>query len=353
MQPITKQHPRRWLTIRLQRPSLSFHFKIVLPLILIVLLLLILLIGGISISIGEYPIPLDRVFATLLGEGTRAQTFAVMTLRLPRVLTALLVGCALASSGAILQGLTRNPLASPDIIGISQGASLGAVFVIVFLGAALLWSVPLMALVGACLVTLLVYLLAWHGGSSPTRLILVGIGLSAVSLAIVQVIMIQSRTLRVIQAQVWLVGSVYGRSWDYFWLLLPWVALFLPLALLLARHIDVLHLGDDLARGLGSTLEWQRGLLLMVSVALASGAVAAAGTIGFVGLMAPHMARSLIGPSHGGLLPVAALLGGLLVVTSDLVGRIVAAPIEIPCGVVTAAIGAPYCIWLLLRSRNL
>jgi iron complex transport system permease protein len=353
MQRTEKQRTPRWLTIRLQRPAFSFRFKARLILIMLVLLLLIILAMAVNISVGEFHIPLDAVFGTFFGEGTRAQIFAVMKLRLPRSLLAFLVGAALATSGTILQGLTRNPLASPDIIGISSGASVGAVSVIILWSSAPLWAVPLAALVGACAITLLVYLFAWRGGSSPTRLILVGIGLSAVSAALVQVVMTQNQVFQVTQAQVWLVGSVYGRGWEYFWPLFPWVAFFLPLTLLLARHLDALHLGDDLARGLGSAVEVQRLLLLISSVALASGAVATAGAIGFVGLMAPHMARVLIGPVHSSLLPVAALLGGLLVVAADLVGRTILPPLEIPAGVVTAAIGAPYFIWLLVRSRQL
>lgn len=346
----TKHH---WATFRIEKPPFSFRYKIRIPLLLLILSTLIMLVLIVNISVGEYTIPIDRVIATLMGEGTRAQTFAVMTLRLPRMIIAVLVGIALAVSGTILQGLTRNPLASPDIIGITNGASIGAVTTIILFAGAPLWSVPIAAFVSASIIALLIYWLSWHGGSSPTRLLLVGIGLSAISYAIVQILITQNNVIRVSQAQLWMVGSVYNRGWEYFWPLLPWVVIFVPIALFMARHLDALQLGDDLAKGLGSSLEWQRGLLLITSVALAGGAVAAAGTIGFVGLMAPHLARILVGPSHGGLLPVSALTGGLLVVTADLVGRTIAAPIEIPCGVITAAIGAPYFIWLLLRSRNI
>ena len=148
-------------------------------------------------------------------------------------------------------------------------------------------------------------------------------------------------------------GSVYGRSWETFWPLLSFIVVFLAVTLFMSRHLDALHLGDDLARGLGSNIEWQRGLLLISCVALAGSSVAAAGTVGFVGLMAPHIARRLVGPSHGSMIPVAALIGAFTVTLADLLGRMLLPPIEIPCGVITAAVGAPYFIWLLLRSRNL
>ena len=150
----------------------------------------------------------------------------------------------------------------------------------------------------------------------------------------------------------WLTGSVYGRSWEQIWVLLPWLAVFLPLAFARSRQLNALGLGDDMARGLGARVELERGVLLLASVALAASAVATAGTISFVGLISPHIARRLAGPSHGALLPVSAVTGAALVVLADLLGRTVFAPIEIPCGIITAAVGAPFFLYLLYRSRN-
>jgi iron complex transport system permease protein len=157
---------------------------------------------------------------------------------------------------------------------------------------------------------------------------------------------------QVSQALVWLTGSVYGRSWEQVFSLLPWLAVFMPIALLRFRHLNVLNLGDEVALGLGSRIELERGLLALSSVALAASAVATAGTVGFVGLMAPHIARRLVGPSHGGLLPVSAMTGGAMVVLADLAGRTLFAPIEIPCGIVTAVVGAPFFLYLLYRTRK-
>jgi iron complex transport system permease protein len=154
------------------------------------------------------------------------------------------------------------------------------------------------------------------------------------------------------QALIWITGSVYGRGWEHIGSLLPWLAVFVPLALLLSGELNALHLGDDIARGLGSRVELVRGLLLLASVALVGSTIAAAGNIGFVGLIAPHLARRLVGPAHEGLLPTAAMIGGAIVVLADLLGRSLAAPIDLPCGVITAAIGAPYFLYLLYRSQK-
>jgi iron complex transport system permease protein len=343
---------RRWLVVRPPGLPISFRVRANAPLTCLALVALIFVALTIHIAVGEFLVPPLAVVNTLLGNGSRQYNFIVLNLRLPRALVAILVGMALAVSGAILQGLTRNPLASPDIIGISQGASLAAVSMIIVFSNAPATLIPPVALMGASLAALLVYWLAWHGGSSPTRLLLVGIGLSAVSASLIQIMLAITQTIRISQAIVWLAGSVYGRSWDHLQALLPWMVISLPLALLLAWHLDALHLGDDLARGLGAHVERQRALLLVTCVALAGTAVATAGTIGFVGLMAPHAARKLVGPAHSALLPTAALTGAFLVLVADLLGRVVVAPIEVPAGVITAIVGAPYFVWLLLHNHN-
>jgi iron complex transport system permease protein len=211
--------------------------------------------------------------------------------------------------------------------------------------------IPLAAFAGGAIVAGLIYVLAWRGGDSPIRLILVGIGLSAMAGAATQLMITFGNLYDVQRALIWLAGSVYGRSWDEFWPLLPWILVFVPLALLLARDLNALNLGEEVARGLGSHVPYQRGLLLLTAVALSGATVAAAGTIGFVGLMAPHFARRLVGPDHRGLLPTAGMLGALILVGADLVGRTIFAPIELPAGLVTSAVGAPFFIYLLWRQR--
>ncbi|MEH2023700.1 FecCD family ABC transporter permease [Nostoc sp.] len=341
-----------WLVIRSQ--VISFRIDRRVPVILLCLAVAIIVAMVMNIGRGEYPIsPLDIV-KTILGfdTGNPDHPFVIQNLRLPRTLVAFMVGVALAISGTIFQGLTRNPLADPGIIGINAGASLAAVTVIVLFPWIPIYTLPISAFAGALLMAILIYSLAWNNGSSPILLILMGIGLSAIASAITSLMITFGEISDVSNALVWLAGSVYGRTWEQVFSLLPWLIVFVPMALTLARHLNALNLGDDVAKSLGSQVEWQRGLLVLVGVALAGAGVATAGNIGFVGLVAPHLGRQLVGATHEGLIPASALLGGVIVVMADLLGRTLFAPIELPCGVVTAAVGAPYFLYLLIRNRK-
>lgn len=349
---MTRGHKRR-ITLRTGGMSFRIDLRAV---------TVILALGGVSIAgivanvgHGEYPIPPIEVLRTVFGveSGDGNYDFIVNTLRLPRALVAFMVGGALGISGAILQGLTRNPLAAPDIVGVNAGAGLAAVSCIVVFSSFPSALLPLAAFGGAFAVATLLYLLAWRGSSSsPLRLILIGIGLGAVATALTTTMIVFGEIFEVSRAVIWLTGSVYGRTWEQVYSLLPWLVVFVPLSFALSRNLNVLNLGEEVARGLGNRIEVERGVLLFCSVALAAAAVATAGTIGFVGLIAPHIARRMVGPSHGGLLPTAGMAGGALVVLADLVGRVFFGTIEIPCGIVTAAIGAPFFLYLLYRNRN-
>ncbi len=347
-----------WLIIRPNRLPLSFRLDRRVPLVLLAALVVTLAVMVVNIGVGEYPIaPLDVIKTVLhLPTDNNDYNFIVNILRLPRMLVAALVGLALGIAGTIMQGLTRNPLASPDILGISAGAGLVAVTLMVVFQDVPSGVIPLAAFGGALLIAVLIYLLAWRAqgapGDSPLRLILVGIGLGAVTGALTTLLITFGDIYDVQRALIWLTGSVYARSWDEFGALLPWVLVFAPLAFLLARDLNTLNLGEEVARGLGTRVAWQRGLLLLTAVALAGATVAAAGTIGFVGLMAPHIGRRLVGPDHIGLLPTAGVIGALMVVAADLVGRTLFAPIELPCGLITAAVGAPFFIYLLWQQRQ-
>lgn len=325
-----------------------------LPTLLLVLASLSFVAIVLNVQQGQYAIAIIDIIKTLLGinPGNPDHAFVIYTLRLPRTLVAFMVGMALAISGTIFQGLTRNPLADPSIIGIDAGASLVAVAVIVLFPDAPTYVLPIAAFSGALCAAILIYSLAWQGGSSPILLILMGIGLSQIAIALRYLMITFGSIYDVSQALVWLAGSVYGRTWEQFFAFLPWCILGTAAALLLSRQLNVLNLGDDVATALGSRVEWQRGLLVLVAVALSGSAIATAGTIAFVGLIAPHTGRLLIGANHQNLLPVTALLGGLLVTLADLCGRTLFAPIELPCGVVTAAIGAPFFLYLLIRHRS-
>ncbi|MGN7471098.1 FecCD family ABC transporter permease [Brevibacillus sp. SAFN-007a] len=322
--------------------------------LLLAVLLLCTVVGMVvSVQLGSKWIPLPDVVRTLFGYGTPEQTLVIGKLRLPRVLLAVLVGAALSVSGAILQGVARNPLASPDVIGVTGGAAFAAVaFITYTAGAVSVRWLPLAAFCGAALVSLLIYFLAWNKGVTSTRLILVGIGVAAVTSALTMLMIVLSPITAASKAYIWMTGSIYGASWENVYAMLPWVIVFIPWALLYARILDVQELGDELATGLGARVQLHRCILMFISVALAGAAVAVAGAVGFIGLIGPHIARKLVGPSHGRAIPVAALIGSLLLLTADTVARLAFQPLDVPAGVFTAGVGAPFFLYLLYRSRN-
>lgn len=347
-----------WITIRPRGLRFSYKVDKRVPFVALAITAFTLVVLVFSINYGQYNMTIGDVIQTLLGLNRdhpdyRNFALVVHTFRLPRILLAFLAGVALATSGTIMQGVTRNPLADPFLLGVSSGASLAAVTLIVWVENAPIHLLPWAAFGGALITAIVIYLLAWKGtGSTPIRLILIGIALEAVIAAVTTTMMLFGRIEDVQQAYIWMTGSVYGRNWEHVQAIGGWLLIFLPAAILMARHLNTLGLGDDTAKGLGVRVEWQRGLLMLISVALAASAVAVAGTIGFIGLVAPHITRRLVGPSHEGLIPIAALFGGALLVLSDLIGRWVIAPSELPIGVVTAMIGAPYFMYLLYRNRN-
>ncbi len=355
----TKTTPQTpWITIRSHRLLFSYKIDKRVPLVALMITVFTLVVLVVSINYGQYKMSIGDVIQTLLGlnrDNPNYRNFALVvhTFRLPRIILAFLVGMALATSGTIMQGITRNPLADPYLLGVSSGAGLAAVSLIVWLKNVPMYLLPWAAFGGALLTAVAIYVLAWkRGTSSPIRLILIGIAIEAVIAAITTTMLLFGQIQDVQQAYVWLAGSVYGRNWEHVYALGAWLLVCFPAAILLARHLNTLNLGDDTAKSLGLRVEWQRALLLVVSVALAAAAVAVSGTIGFIGLVAPHVTRRLVGPSHEGLIPIAALFGGALLVLADLIGRWVIAPGELPIGIVTAMIGAPYFVYLLYRNRN-
>ncbi|SDE19183.1 iron complex transport system permease protein [Paenibacillus sp. UNCCL117] len=317
------------------------------------LLALILIVSMISAGAGEMFISPARVLRAVFGSGEAADVMVVQKLRLPRIVIALLVGAALAGSGALLQGMLRNPLASPDIIGVSGGASVAAVLFLTYgTGALSIRWLPAFALLGAAVVAAALYALAWKKGTAPVRFVLIGIGLSSLTSAATTMMIIFSPKNDAGTAYVWLTGSIYAANWENVLTLLPWALVLLPLAFLLSRHVNIGQLGDELATSAGSAVERSRLLLLLLGVGLAASAVSVGGGIGFVGLLAPHMARKLVGSSFARLLPVSALLGAAIVLLADLAGRTLFLPLDVPVGVFTSAIGAPFFIYLLYASRH-
>jgi iron complex transport system permease protein len=303
----------------------------------------------VSISVGDFPIPLREVVPAIFGAGTDDAEFIVRTLRLPRALTGVLVGASFGVSGAIFQSLARNPLASPDIIGIDAGASAAAVFCIVVLDVSAGYT-AFGALGGALVTAFSIYLLAWRGGVSPYRLVLVGIGIAALLSSVTQYLLTRAEIFEAQRAVVWLTGSLNGRGWEHVRTIGVADVLLLPLVISLIGPLRILQLGDDAAKGLGVSVERSRLLLVLVGVALAALATAAAGPVVFVAFVSPPIARRLTGaPLSVGC---AALVGALVVLLSDLVARRVLAPTELPVGVVTGVVGAPYLLWLLARSNR-
>ncbi|WCD94503.1 iron ABC transporter permease [Streptomyces sp. HUAS 31] len=312
------------------------------------------LVFCLSIGIGDFPIGLDQVIATLLGRGEQVDEFVIMDLRMPRALAGLVVGIALGVSGAITQSVARNPLASPDILGITGGASAVAVFLVTVSGgtaAAVVNAVGLSAaaLAGGLGTGLLVYFLAWRRGIDGFRLILIGISVSAVMEAITTWLLATADIRDVARAQAWLVGSLDGRSWDEVRVAIWGTLVLLVVVGGVSFQFKPLHLGDDVAAGLGVRYTRVRAVLLLCAVLLAGVAVSAAGPVPFVALVAPQVAMRLVRcPTP----PIVAsgVVGALLLIGADLVAR-TALPIGLPVGVVTAAIGGPFLVHLLVRAN--
>ncbi|WP_019202028.1 iron chelate uptake ABC transporter family permease subunit [Tsukamurella sp. 1534] len=307
-----------------------------------------------SIRMGEFPLTFGEVLSTLIGRGDSMTEFIIMDLRMPRALVGVIVGAALGMSGAIVQSIARNPLASPDILGITQGAGVAAVFLVTSTGglAATLNNdvgLPIVALAGGLVTGALVYLLSVRGGVDGMRLVLVGIAITALMRALIDWMLVRADIRDVARAQAWLVGSLEGRDWGD---VRSALYIALPAAILAvgaAFALRAVQLGDDVALGLGVRLGPIRLLLLLAAVLLAAGAVSAAGPIAFVALVSPQIAMRLTRLPSPPLVP-SALMGAALLVCADLVAR-TAFSTSMPVGIVTAAVGGPFLVYLLVRQN--
>ena len=278
----------------------------------------------------------------------REYHYVLTAYRLPRLLLALFVGAALAVAGVLVQGIVRNPLASPDILGVNHAASLASVGALLLVPSLPVIALPLLAFAGGMVGLILLRMLA--NTSQPMKLALTGIALSACWASLTDWLML-SRPQDVNSALLWLTGSLWGRDWSFVKIAVPLLMLFLPLSLGFCRDLDLLALGDARATTLGVSVPRIRLLALLLAVAMTSTGVAVCGPISFIGLVVPHMVRSITGGRHRWLLPVSALAGALLLVVADLLARIIHPPLELPAGVLTAIIGAPWFVWLLVRMR--
>lgn len=276
----------------------------------------------------------------------------VLDQRYPRVLAALLAGVALALAGTAIQAVCRNPLAEPGLLGITAGAGIGAVLLISLVPLAGIWSLSAVAGASAVVTFAAVYALAWRGGLNSDRLVLIGIGVWLGGQAVITFLIVAFDPWNTAKALTWLSGSTYGRTPAQLLPLAIALVVLTPVLVLARRELDLLALDDDTPRVLGVRLERSRLIVLGAAALLTATAVTAVGVIGFVGLVAPHMTRALVGSRHSRVLPVAALLGALLISLADTIGRTVIAPAQIPAGLLTAMIGTPYFVWLLWRTRS-
>ncbi len=310
------------------------------------------LVFCLSIGVGDFTIGLPQVFRTIIGQGERVDEFVIMDLRMPRALVGLVAGVALGISGALTQSIARNPLASPDVLGITGGASATAVFLVTTSGsAAALGSIglPTAALAGGLGTGMLVYFLAWKKGIDGFRLILIGVSVNAVMQALTTWFLVLADIRDVARAQVWLVGSLDSRSWTEVWSSLWFTIALIVIVLCVAFHLRPMHFGDDVAAGLGVRFSLVRAALLLCAVLLAGIAVSAAGPIPFVALVAPQITMRLLRTPVPPLL-ASGLFGALLLICSDLIARLVL-PNDLPVGIVTAMIGGPFLVYLLVRAN--
>ncbi len=310
----------------------------------------LLAIAGLFLSLtkGSLDIKVEQIIAILQSPQMDAQSQIIWNIRLPRTIVGAFVGINLAISGAILQAVMRNPLADPHIIGISSGAGLAGVTVMILFPHMDYLITPI-AFLGAMAAAVCIYILAWKNGIKPVRIILAGVAVSAFLGAGISGLMIFYSD-RVHGALMWMVGGLAARSWPHVGIILPYAIIGLILALVCANYLNILQLGDEMARGLGLNVEVVRIAMTAVAALLAASAVSVAGLLGFVGLIVPHAARLLIGSDYRFLLPASALLGIGVVTLSDTLARTMFSPVELPVGIIMAALGAPFFLFLLRRE---
>ncbi|MFI1410484.1 FecCD family ABC transporter permease [Streptomyces sp. NPDC020707] len=314
------------------------------------LLMAALTASVVLIGTGDFPISPGDVVRTLLGDGDAGQEFIVNELRLPRVLVGLLVGASLGLGGALFQAISRNPLGSPDVLGLGQGSTAGAlVMIVLFSGTAR--QVTVGALIGGLVTGFAIYLLAWKRGVHGYRLVLVGIGVSAIVTAVNGYLITKADLVDATRAVVWMTGSLDGRDWEQVRPLLGLCAVLVPLVLGNARALRMLEMGDDVAYALGVRVERTRLLLMVAAVLLTASATAAAGPVGFVALTAPQLARRLTRSPGPNLVP-AMCMGATLLVVADWASQRLFGADQLPVGVVTGILGGVYLLWLLVTERK-
>ncbi|MBD2844388.1 iron ABC transporter permease [Paenibacillus sp. IB182496] len=322
----------------------------------VLLLVLIAVFAVISVNAGKMNLSPMEVFNVLLGNGTERQNLIVFDFRLPRIVLAILVGMGMGAAGVVMQSLLRNDMASPGTLGISSGSGLFVLFFVVYMasaGASSFIALPLLAFVGGMMATALIFLLSYRRGRelSPIALILTGVALGSGYGALTTFL-----TLKLDDSQMdfmlrWLAGSLWGDDWRYIAILAPWILILLAYIFYKARILNTLHLGNQTAEGLGLAVKPEFLGLSVAAVALSSGSVALGGSFFFIGLIAPHMARRLVGPDHKLLIPAASLAGGLIVILADTITRTMSLGGDVPTGIVITVISVPYFLYLLAKEN--
>ena len=313
----------------------------------VITLSLMVLLFGLSIRLGTYTLSFEEIWAAF--QPDNKNYFTLMEYRLPRAVLAILLGGALAISGVLVQSVVRNPLASPDILGINNAAGLVAVSVLMFLPNLAFYWMPIFAFLGGVLSFVILWIVCGFN-FRPIKMAIIGVALSALWAAISHYLML-TNPVEINTAMLWLTGSLWGRSWSYLNVVLPWLVVLLPLPFIFCRDLDTLGLGENKASTLGVTVNKVQISVLVLAVALSTTAVAICGPIAFLGLVAPHLARRLVGGRHRTLLPAALIIGALLLQLSDILARVIDPPTELPAGILTAIIGAPYFFYLLMRTK--
>ena len=330
-------------------------FKIV----LIILIALLVISFGVTLCWGTYKVSPVEVINTLLGNGTKLQNTAILSIRLPRMLVGMFVAIALSTAGAILQTITKNDLADTGIIGINAGAAVAAVLFITFqtanyyseLGQFSIFVLPVMAVVGASVSAFIIYMLSSRNGIKPKRLLLIGIGLNAGLNAFITFFTFRGGVGDYNKILVWTSGSLWGSGWSYAKVIIPIVLFMFILVLLNHKKLDVLNLSDEVALSLGLNLEKERKKFLSYAVILAGTATAFAGNIGFLGLISPHIAKKLVGPYHKNFISISAIISIIIILLADAVSRNLFSPIEIPVGITVSIFGVPYFIYLMMKEK--
>ncbi|WP_054739980.1 FecCD family ABC transporter permease [Cellulosilyticum ruminicola] len=328
------------------------------PIIVAVLIALVVITCLISLGWGSYSISAGDVINTLLGKGTKMQNVAVFSIRIPRLLVGLFVGVALSTAGAILQTVIKNDLADTGIIGINAGAAVAAVLFIKYqttnyyseLGSLSIFVLPFMAIVGASLTAFMMYMLSSRNGIKPKRLLLIGIGLNAGLNAFISFVTFRGGVGDYNRVLTWTSGSLWGSGWSYVKVIVPLVTIMFIVVLLNHKKLDVFNLSDESALALGLNIDKERKKFLTYAVILAGTATAFAGNISFLGLIAPHMARKLVGPFHKKYVTVSAMISVIIIVVADAVSRNLFSPLEIPVGITVSIFGVPYFIYLMMKE---